>query len=105
MPVELVAEIEPVTGAEEVRDGWRGLLDFGERWTEADRNLGWPAEAPEVPVGQPLTYGCEVSREEAVPGRVRIRLLMIDEPRPVMQPGLQFTLRDGGRARATGRLL
>ncbi len=49
MSVELLAEIERVKDAAQLLDGWRGLLDFGELWTDADRHLGWPPDAPEVP--------------------------------------------------------
>jgi hypothetical protein len=105
MSVELLAEIEPVEDAAQLPDGWRGVLDFGELWTEADRRLGWPPDAPEVPVGQPLTYGCEVRLDAAEPTRVRIRLLVVDEVRKAMTPGAAFTLRDGGTARAVGHLL
>jgi hypothetical protein len=104
MSVELLAQIEPVEGAAQLPDGWRGLLDFGEFWTEADRRLGWPPDAPDFPVGQPLTYGCEVTTDPTDPTRVRIRLLP-DELRKVMKPGAAFTLRDGLTARATGHLL
>lgn len=54
MSIELAAEIEVIPGAPEIRDGWRGLLDFGEKWTEEDADL-WTPELGELPVGEPLT--------------------------------------------------
>lgn len=103
MSVELLSEIQPVADAPVIRDGWRGLLDFGEVWTESDAVL-WPSEEP-LPLGKPLTYGCEVRRDPASEHAARIRLLVVTEPREVMKKGATFTLRDGHTARATGKLL
>ena len=102
--VELVAEIQPTAGVSDTPDGWRGLIDFGEEWSEADAALASPPGG-EVPIGQPLIYGCEVTRDVDSPGRVRIRLFALEEPRVIMTPGAAFTLRDGRAARATGRLV
>jgi len=103
--VELQADIETVPGSSDVADGWRELIDFGEVWTEADAAL-WPAAGGDLPVGRSLTYGCETHRDQTGgPRRVRLRLFALDAPRAVMTPGGAFTLRDGMRARAVGRLL
>lgn len=104
MPVELDADIETVPGAPVVADGWRGLVDFGEIWTTAEANL-WPAESGELPVGRPLTYGCEAYREQAAGSkRIRLVLFFLDEPRPVMTPGASIILRNGTHSRAIGHL-
>jgi len=89
---------------DEVADGWRGLVDFGEVWSPSDAGL-WP-HGSDVPTGEALTYGCEVRfigpRTEA---RVVLRLWAIDAPRPVMQQGAEFILRDGLTPRGKGNLL
>jgi hypothetical protein len=103
VPVDLAAEIEPVPGAAEVGDGWRGLIDFGERWAQSDREV-WSPEWGELPLGEPLVYGCEVERDPGGNRRVTIRLMMVDERREAMKPGAAFSLRDGPLARATGTL-
>jgi hypothetical protein len=80
-------------------NGWRGLLDFGEAWTEADARLN--PYGP-VPVGKPLTYGVELTW--GAPGRAMLTLLAVEERLPVMAVGASFVLRDGGTARAVGTL-
>lgn len=52
--IKLSAEIEPIPGAAEIRDGWRGLLDFGETGTEDDADL-W---APEWATYPAATRSC-----------------------------------------------
>jgi hypothetical protein len=101
--VEFLADIEPASGAQEIPDGWRGLIDFGEVWTELDADLAWPNS--EVSLGAPLTWGCELTREPEGQERVRLRLWGLDEGREVMKPGAPFTLRDGLNARASGKLV
>lgn len=76
-------------------------MDFGEVWSEDDAGL-WPPER-EVPIGQPLTYGCEVGRLGA--DRAKITVFALQKPREVMKEGASFTLRDGHVARATGRIV
>jgi hypothetical protein len=104
MPIEFRTEINPVPGADEVPHGWRGLVDFGETWTEADEHL-WPHESGPLPTGQSLTYGCEVTRTAKTAEQVNIRIWFLDQPRHAMTPGASFTLRDGHAERATGKLL
>jgi hypothetical protein len=103
--IELDAELKPAPAAAEMADGWRGLLDFGEMWQEADAEQ-WQADWGAMPVGEPLLYGCE-ARRAAVGNETRwtLRLWALDEPRPVMTAERVFTLRDGGSDRAVGRLL
>ena len=84
-----------VPGANPIHDGWRRIIDFGERWTEDDRDLAWPPGAGKVPIGESLVYGCEVSYPEPPSPRVRVRFISVDHLRPIMMPGAQFTLRDG----------
>ena len=103
MTAELLAQIEPVGEAAAPRDGWRGLIDFGEIWSEADADLAWPPGSGNVPVGEPLVYGCEVTYAEA-DERLRVRFMALDSLRPVMVLGARFTLRDGATARATGHI-
>jgi hypothetical protein len=102
--VELRAEIEAVPGPAELRDGWRGLLDLDETWSEDDADL-WHSQWGALPLGEPLTYGCEVSRPAIDSREVGIRLFALDKPRGRMTPGASLTLRDGASARATGTLL
>jgi len=71
---ELTAEIDPLPGASAIRDGWRGLIDFGELWSQDDAYLMVPPGAV-VPIGDPLMYGCEVARDPTNSRRIRIRLL------------------------------
>lgn len=105
MTVELHADIETTPGSPDVADGWRGLIDFGEVWTEGDAAL-WRDEWGDLPLGRPLTYGCEARRDEAAgTRRVRLRLLALDESRSIMAPGRAFTLPDGAHERALGRLV
>jgi hypothetical protein len=102
--IELSAEIQALPGTTEIRDGWRGLLDFDERWTEDDADL-WAPEWGDLPTGEPLTYGCEVRPDPPDSPTVVIRLLVVDRLRKVMEPGSAFTLRDGHAARASGTLV
>lgn len=102
--IELGAEIEAIPGAPEIRDGWRGLLDFGEKWAQDDADL-WSPEWGDLPLGKPLTYGCELSRAPGEDRRVTIRLLVVDYRREVMKEGATFVLRDGHNARASGKLV
>src|SRR4051812_18212028 len=104
MALELLAEARPVAGASDLFDGWRGLLDFGELWSEQDEAL-WPSDSGPLPRGRPLTYGCEVTRRHHDELRDSIQVWSLDEPAAVMTPGASFTLRDGDRARAVGELL
>lgn len=102
VPLELLAAIRPVAGQPELPDGWRGLIDFGETWTQAEQAL-WPSSAGPVPVGKPLTYGCVLHRPETKQ-QVRLTVFSLDEARAVMTRGAPLTLRDGHTARATGNL-
>jgi hypothetical protein len=102
--IELAAEIYAVAGQAEIKDGWRGLLDFGEKWTEDD-SRPWQPEWGEVPLGHDLIYGCSVQRDPAAANSVVIQLWALDEPREVMRQEATFVLRDGPTARATGTLL
>ncbi len=106
--LKLRVRFRRVGEASALRDGWRGLVDFGERWSQDDAAL-WPSG--DLPVGKPLTYGCEmrlvVKADEAAgaDGEAILRLWGIDVPRPVMTPGASLQLCDGGNVRATGELL
>ena len=103
--LELLVEVGPEPARPDLRDGWRGILDLGEVWTVADGIL-WPGGSGRLPVGEPLTYGCELRvLSDGIPFQGRLLLLAIESPRTVMKPGAQFTLCDGRILRATGRLL
>ena len=104
MSVRVFAEVETVPGAPELPDGWRGLIDFGELWTEDDAHLR-PRVSGCTPVGKPLMYGCVLTHERAGEQRVKIEIWSLGEPRRIMAPGAQFTLRDGLQARAVGHVL
>jgi hypothetical protein len=104
MTAELLAQIEPVGEADAPRDGWRGLIDFGEVWSEDDTDLTWPSGSENIPIGEPLAYGCEVTFAEPDTERVTVRFIALDSLRPVMVPGARFTLRDGATPRATGHI-
>jgi hypothetical protein len=101
---ELLAEIESFSDAPGLHDGWRGLIDFGERWTEDDADLAWPPGSATVPLGEPLVYGCEVTYPEPGSDSVRVRFNALDSLRPAVVAGARFTLRDGETARAHGRV-
>ena len=103
MSIALAAVIEAIPGRPEIRDGWRGLLDFGEKWSQEDADV-WP-QCGELPLGKPLTYGCELNRDSPDSPRVALRLFAVQDRRKVMQPGATFVLRDGQTARASGTLL
>jgi hypothetical protein len=104
MKAELLAKIDPVADGVALGDGWRGLIDFGEVWSEGDTDLAWPPGAGNVPVGDPLVYGCEVTHAESDTTRVRVRFITLASLRPVMVLGARFTLRDGAIPLATGRI-
>jgi hypothetical protein len=104
MTAELLARIEPVGEVATLRDGWRGVIDFGEIWSEADIDLAWPPGSGNVPVGEPLVHGCEVTQTDADSDRVTVRFIALDSLRPVMVPGARFTLRDGASPRAIGHI-
>lgn len=107
MALQLRIDFRPVDGASALREGWRGLVDFGERWTKDDADL-WPRGSGAVPVGEPLVYGCEL--RQTVPARDELEeavlnLWSLDKPRPVMRQGVSIRLLDGTNLRATGELL
>jgi hypothetical protein len=54
--LELMADIESEAGRPGLKSGWRGLLDFGEVWTESDADL-WPSVSGKVPLGDSLMWG------------------------------------------------
>jgi hypothetical protein len=101
--MELQAEIRVAAGRPALRDGWRGLADFGEVVSPADADL-YPGNA--APIGKPLLYGCQVNFVEKGSSRVVLTFWAIDSPRPVMQPAAEFSLKDGPtHIRATGRVV
>jgi hypothetical protein len=104
MALDLHVRIE-VDGRPDLRSGWRGLLDFGERWTEEDAQL-WPSGSGSVPVGEPLVYGCELRwlQNEDTERKAVLTLWSIDAPRSVMTNGATFRLLEGATLRATGEL-
>jgi hypothetical protein len=110
MALQLRIEFQSVDGAPDLRQGWRGLMDFGERWTEEDAEL-WPAASGAVPVGEPLVYGCElrlmVSRSENSASNIQalVEVWSLEAPRSVMRQGVALRLLDGKNVRATGELL
>jgi hypothetical protein len=84
--------------------GWRGIIDFGEVWSESDSSL-WPGPGP-LPVGKPLVYGCEVlALSSTEPTRARLTMWALDAPRDVMNPGATVILKQGTSLRATGKLV
>lgn len=97
----------PRTGPVCVR-GWRGLLDFGERWTKADSDL-LPLTGT-VPAGEPLVYGCELHlldpaiEEPVSQGEAVLDIWSLEAQRPVMRHGASVRLLDGNKLRATGTL-
>ena len=104
MPIELTADVEPLAGEAALRDGWRGLLDFGEVWTAKDADL-LPEVSGVVPEGQPLTYGCELRGAPTDRPRATLVLWFGNERRDVMKSGATFTLNDGATPRASGRII
>jgi hypothetical protein len=102
--LHLDVRVEQVEGATELLDGWRGLLDFGEHWTEADAAL-WPGPGS-VPLGKPLVYGCELQWRgtQGTTNEALLTLWSVDAPRSVMRTGAPFRLLDGSDLRATGEL-
>jgi hypothetical protein len=94
--------------AAQLRDGWRGLVDFGELWAGTERDL-WQEEWGPISVGEPLRYGCELRLandggvdEPKVRGQ--LRLWALTELRESMAPGALLTLFDGLAPRARGRV-
>jgi hypothetical protein len=106
MTVRLTVKLQAVDDAPELLDGWRGLVDFGEIWTESDAAL-WPSGSGDVPVGNPLIYGCELRLygSDREVGEAVLSLMSIDTPRSVMTQGAKIRLLDGQTLRATGELL
>jgi hypothetical protein len=98
------ARVEPVPGRPELRTGWRGLLDFGERWTASDSEH-WLAEWGPMPIGSPLTHGCQLTWDESGPPAATLTLWAVDSRTRVMKTGAAFTLLDGGTPRASGHLV
>ncbi len=103
MAVRLKIKLQRADGVPELPDGWRGLVDFGELWTAGDAAL-WPTGSGDVPIGQPLVYGCEL-RHLSVEGEAVLSLWSLDAPRPVMTDGTKIRLLDGNHLRARGELL
>jgi hypothetical protein len=110
MALQLRIEFQSVDGAPALRQGWRGLIDFGERWKEDDAEL-WPDASGAVPVGEPLLYGCELrlmasrSEDSASNTQAVVELWSLDAPRSVMRQGVPLRLLDGKNVRAKGELL
>jgi hypothetical protein len=113
VPLRLTVEVSLVPTAEGGRataltSGWRGVVWFGERWTESDVQL-WPPGQGRVPVGEELVYGCELRLDSGSPlapgmgGRGEIELWALGDPRPAIHPGAEFELREGARKIGTGR--
>jgi hypothetical protein len=108
MAIELAIEFREDHGLP-LRDGWRGLVDFGEIWTNDDADL-WRREWGTLPVGEPLQYGCELrlasaASEDVDVGRGVLTLWSVDELRASMASGAELALSDGGSLRARGRVL
>lgn len=104
MGFELHVEVDQSQARQQIFDGWRGIVDFGEVWTETDRTL-WLGPGA-FPAGKPLAYGVQADGDgSGTPGRMILRFLFLDERRPVMAPDVPFVLRDGGTQRAVGRIL
>lgn len=101
--LELLADIEAEPGRPDLKSGWRGLIDFGEVWRKSDADL-WPSVSwGKVPLGERLTYGCELRlASDDAPRRAKLFLWAIDSPREVMSPGAEFALLDGHTVRARG---
>jgi hypothetical protein len=110
MTLQLRVEFRAVDGASALHEGWRGLVDFGEHWTDHDADL-WPTSSGAIPVGKPLVYGCELrllassSGERVAEGEGVLDLWSLDTLRHVMEPGACVRLLDGRSVRATGKLL
>jgi hypothetical protein len=110
MALQLRIEFQSVDGAPALRQGWRGLIDFGECWSEHDAEL-WPAVSGAVPVGEPLVYGCELrllaspSEDRASNTEALLEVWSLEAPRSVMRHGVALRLLDGKNVRATGELL
>jgi hypothetical protein len=105
--IELPVEF-PESEAAHLCSGWRGLVDFGEEWTDSDGQLWQQAWGP-MPLGEPLRYGCELQLVEPVGGPVtgwrgHLRLWALNERLTSMASGTTVTLFDGGAVRALGRL-
>lgn len=102
--------VKPADGAPALRDGWRGLIDLGERWSQDDALL-WPSGSGDLPVGEPLVYGCELRYRSADPSsahaqkEAHLELWSLEVARRVMIQGAKIRLLDGNRLRATGELI
>jgi hypothetical protein len=111
VPIELYLLSTEAGGRETALiSGWRGLAWFGESWTRADSEL-WPEGSRPVPVGEDLTYGCElslISTKSLQPGGHaigEIEFLFLERARPAITPGATFELREGSRLIATAKLI
>jgi hypothetical protein len=95
-----------------LKSAWRGLVWFGEVWTEQDTAL-WPDYGAPLPIGEELVYGCELrlvdaSTETLAPGhdtRVELAFWAIEEPRPAMRLGATFEVREGRQYIGVGTVL
>jgi hypothetical protein len=95
-----------------LRSGWRGLVSFGELWTEDDAPL-WPDHRATLPVGKEMRYGCELrivdpDVETLAPGEeahVDLVFWAIADPRPAMHRDATFSLREGATEIAVGTVL
>jgi translation elongation factor EF-Tu-like GTPase len=116
MALSLSCEVRLLATAEGGRQtalasGWRGVVSFGELWTERDARL-WPDVGEPLPVGEELVYGSELrldpGSEILAPGDIglaEITLPFHDEPRPAIRPGASFELREGSRKVGAGKVL
>lgn len=116
MALKLACEIRPLPTAAGGREtpltsGWRGLVSFGEVWTERDAPL-WPDFGEPVPIGEEMVYGCELGLEAGAemlaPGdaaRAKLTFPFLDELRPAIHPGATFEVREGNRKVGAGTVL
>jgi hypothetical protein len=103
MALRLTVKLQRADGVLELSDGWRGLVAFGEVWTAEDAAL-WPAGSGDIPVGEPLVYGCEL-RHRSAEGDAVLSLWSLDATRPVMTKGTKVRLLDGSHLRAGGEFV
>ena len=93
-----------------LKRGWRGVVSFGELWTEEDAAL-WRASSGPLSIGEPLVYSIELGLARAdslAPGEEalgELTFLFLDELRPAIHVGAGFELRDGDSPVATGQIL